>query len=138
MSLKSNWTDDYQRRREYAKGKEQEERDSYGITIDKLKEVPLDKCVKEFKPEQFEKELKALRKEVQKISLSNKIGDPRKSNYGHKRALSDTDAIYCRLNRKDYTVIQLAEKFGVSERCVNRCVRGLTYKHLNSRYKPWF
>lgn len=87
--------------------------------------------------EQFERELKHLKKVTQQVSRKNKSGSQRHSSHCISKALDDRQAIYCRQNKAEYTIKALANKFGVSERCVLRCVKGITYKHLNSQAKPW-
>lgn len=52
------------------------------------------------------------------------------------KALNDIEAAYCRMNVKKFTHAELAKKFGVSEKCVKRCVQGMTYKHLDKEFPP--
>lgn len=88
-------------------------------------------------PNQFKKELKEIKNRSQAIHRYNKAGEAKKSNFYSTKALDDYEAAYCRDNLAHYTIKQLALKFKVSERCVTRCVKGITYKHLNGSHKPW-
>ena len=58
------------------------------------------------------------------------------SGYNTK-ALTDTEATKCRLKCGGKTIKELAIKYGVTDKTVERCVYGKTYKHLNAKYPPW-
>lgn len=52
------------------------------------------------------------------------------------RTLNDKEAAYCRLYAAKFTHEELARKFGVSVKCVKRCIQGVTYIHLNEQFPP--
>lgn len=88
--------------------------------------------------ERLKKEPKDNPGKVEEILRTNKAGDPRHSNYNSSKSLKDIEAIFCRMNKYKFTCKELAARFHVSERCISRCLRGFTYKHLNKRYPPWY
>lgn len=70
--------------------------------------------------------------------ITGKAGEQVQYNPKSTRALTDEEAIICRIERSATSVRKLAITFGVSERCVERCINGDTYKHLNKIAKPRF
>lgn len=69
---------------------------------------------------------------------SGKYGEQKHYNPKSTRALTDEEAIICRKEYHTTSMRKLALRFGVSEKCVMRCLKGYTYKHLNSIVKPIF
>ncbi len=65
-------------------------------------------------------------------------GEQKHYNPKSTRALTDEEAIICRMEYRNTSMRKLAIRFGVSEKCVMRCLKGYTYKHLNSIVKPIF
>ncbi len=68
--------------------------------------------------------------------LTGKAGEQIVYNPKSTRALTDEEAVICRIERSSTSVRKLAIRFGVSEKCVQRCINGDTYKHLNKIVKP--
>lgn len=55
---------------------------------------------------------------------------------GSKVKMSDEHAIYCRQQCKERSLQSIADEIGFSRSVVERCVKGLTFKHLNEKEKP--
>lgn len=69
---------------------------------------------------------------------SGMYGEQKHYNPKSTRALTDEEAIICRVEYRNTSMRKLALRFGVSEKCVMRCLKGFTYKHLNGIAKPVF
>ena len=52
-------------------------------------------------------------------------------------ALSEEDAIACRVNKTNSSIEHMAKRYGVTVKAVTRCVYGKTYKFLDKRFPPW-
>lgn len=55
---------------------------------------------------------------------------------GAKPKLTDEQAIYCRQQCKFRSLQSIADELGYSRQLIERCVKGLTFKHLNDKEKP--
>jgi hypothetical protein len=53
------------------------------------------------------------------------------------KKLTDNDVIVCRRTWAAVGTNFLALKFNVHRNTIDKAVKGLSFKHLNSRYKPW-
>lgn len=73
-----------------------------------------------------------------KLNNSGKFGEQKHYNPKSTRALTDEEAVSARLEYPKMSMRLIAIRFGVSEKCVMRCVKGFTYKHLNHIAKPHF
>lgn len=55
---------------------------------------------------------------------------------GAKAKMTDEQAIYCRQQIKVRSLKSLSEELNFSQAVIERCVKGLTFKHLNDKEKP--
>jgi hypothetical protein len=65
-----------------------------------------------------------------------------KQNYNPKyprpvNKLTDEDVIKCRQFWPIVGTQQLADQYLVSRRTMENAVKGITFKHLNMKYRPW-
>lgn len=72
----------------------------------------------------------------QKVKNTGKAGEQKHYNPRSTRALTDVEAVACRLEYPKTSFRLLAIRFGVSQRCIENCVKGFTYKHLNAVAAP--
>lgn len=55
---------------------------------------------------------------------------------GTKTKMTDEQALYCRREIKTRSLKSISLELGFSKAVIERCVKGLTFKHLNDKEKP--
>lgn len=82
--------------------------------------------------------VKKLAREIctQKTATRIKKSRETKVKIGAKPKLTNEQAIYCRQQCKERSLQSIADELGYSRQLIERCVKGLTFKHLNNKEKP--
>lgn len=63
---------------------------------------------------------------------------PKPSHCKGKKVITEEDVKYIRENYCAVGLTQLAKQMELTKSCVYNCAKGMTWKHLNHKYRPVF